>query len=168
MATTIGSAPSQQASPATGAVSSTYGGQKAPNPLAQATVIGGARWFYWIVGLSIINSLLALGGAPIRFVFGLGITQVFDAVHQPAAKTLAFIASASVLAFFALCGYFGSKLHKWPFLMGGILYLLDTGLCLLFQDYISVLVHAYVLFRIYQGFAKINDARPMQPGVLTA
>ena len=104
----------------------------------------------------------------IRFVFGLGITQVFDAVHQPAAKTLAFIASASVMAFLALCGYFGSKLHKWPFVMGGILYLLDAGLCLLFQDYISVLVHAWALFRIFQGFSRINDARPMQTGVLTA
>ena len=81
---------------------------------------------------------------------------------------LALIASAAVLAFFALCGYFGSKLHKWPFVMGGILYLLDAGLCLLFHDYISVLVHAWALFRIYQGFAKVNDARPMQSDVLTA
>ena len=168
MATTLGSAPSQQASPATGAVSSTFGGQKAPNPLAQAAVMGGARWFYWIVGLSIINSLLALGGAPIRFVFGLGITEVFDAVHQPAAKMLAFIVSVAVLAFFALCGYCGSKLQKWAFVMGGILYLLDAGLCFLFQDYIAVAVHAYALFRIYQGFAKINDARPVQSGMATA
>src|SRR5947209_1342499 len=109
MATTnIGSAPSQQASPATGAVSSTFGGQNTTNLVARAVVIGGARWFYWIVGLSLVNSLLALGGAQIRFVFGLGITQIFDAIHEPAAKTLAFIAAASVLAFFALCGYFGT------------------------------------------------------------
>ena len=139
-------------------MSSTYGGQKAPNPIAQAHVIGGARWFYWIVGLSILNSLLAMGGAPIRFVFGLGITQF---VHG-------YVASAPVLVFFALCGYFGSKLQKWPFIVGGILYLLDAGLCLLFQDYISVAVHAYVLFRIFQGLSKVNDARPVQPGTLTA
>jgi hypothetical protein len=160
MATTIGSAPTQQTSPTTGAVSSTYGGQKAPNPVAQAIVKSGARWFYWIVGLSLVNSLLALGGAQIRFVFGLGITEIFDAVRAPGAKMLAFIASASVLAFFALCGYFGSKLHKWPFIMGGILYLLDAGICLMGQDYIAVAVHAWALFRIFQGFAKINDARP--------
>lgn len=155
MATTLGSSPS---SPATGAVSSTYGGQKAPNPIAQAHVVGGARWFYWIVGLSIINSLLAMGGAPIRFVFGLGITQFVPG----------YVASAAMLALFALCGYFGSKMQKWPFILGGILYLLDGGLCLFHQDYISVAVHAYVLFRIYQGFSKINDARPVQPGTLTA
>jgi len=158
MATTLGSSPSQQASPATGAVSSTYGGQKAPNPIAQAHVIGGARWFYWIVGLSILNSLLAMGGAPIRFVFGLGITQF---VHG-------YVASAPVLVFFALCGYFGSKLQKWPFILGGLLYLLDAGICLLVQDYISVAVHGYVLFRIYQGFSKVNDARPVQSGTLTS
>ncbi|HEX7959684.1 MAG TPA: hypothetical protein VF493_07180 [Terriglobales bacterium] len=158
MATTLGSAPSQQASPATGAVSSTYGGQKAPNPIAKAVVIGGARWFYWIVGLSIVNSLLAMGGAPIRFVFGLGITQFVPG----------YLASVPVLALFALCGYFASKLQKWPFIVGGLVYVVDAGICLLVQDYISVAVHAYVLFRIYQGFSKVNDARPVQPGVLTA
>jgi hypothetical protein len=165
MATTIGSAPSQQASPATGAVSSTYGGQKAPNPLAQAAVIGGARWFYWIVGLSAVNLVLSFSGANIRFIFGLGITEAFDIVRDPGAKTMAFIVSASVLAFFALCGYFASKMQKWAFVVGGILYLLDAGLCLFFQDYISAAVHAWVLFRIYQGFAKINDARPVQTAV---
>ena len=158
MATTLGSSTAQQASPATGAVSSTYGGQKAPNPIAQAIVIRGAKWFYWIVGLSIVNSLLAMGGAPIRFVFGLGLTQFVPG----------YIASVPVLVFFALCGYFGSKLQKWPFIIGGILYLLDAGLCLLVQDYISVAVHAYVLFRIYQGLSKVNDARPVQLGTLTA
>src|SRR5689334_6086650 len=158
MAATLGSSPSQQASPATGAVSSTYGGQKAPNPIAKAFVISSARWFYWIVGLSILNSLLAMGGAPIRFVFGLGITQFVPG----------YIASAAALVFFVLCGYFGSKLQKWPFLIGGLVYLLDAGICLLRQDYISVLVHAYVLFRLYQGFSKINDAQPVQPGTATA
>jgi uncharacterized membrane protein len=139
-------------------VSSTYGGQKAPNPIARAHVIGSARWFYWIVGLSIINSLLAMSGAPMRFVFGLGITQFVPG----------YVASAPVLALFALCGYFGSKLQKWPFIIGGILYMLDAGICLLVHDYISLLVHAYVLFRLYQGFSRINDALPMQPGTVTA
>ena len=94
MATTLGSSPAQQTSPATGAVSSTYGGQKAPNPIAQAIVIRGAKWFYWIVGLSIVNSLLAMGGAPIRFVFGLGLTQFVPG----------YVASVPVLVFFARCG----------------------------------------------------------------
>ena len=170
MATTnIGSVSSQQTPATTGAVSSSFGGQNNNATLmARAGVIGGARWFYWIVGLSIVNSVLAISGANIRFVFGLGITEVFDAVHEPAAKTGAFIISASILAFFALCGYFGAKLQKWPFVLGGIVYLLDAGLCLFFQDYISVAVHVWALFRIFQGFAKINQARPLQVGTLSA
>ena len=42
----------------------------------------GAGWFLTIAILSGINSLLEIFGAKIRFIFGLGITQLLDAaVH---------------------------------------------------------------------------------------
>src|SRR5688572_28411552 len=38
----------------------------------------GASWFYWIAGLSIINSIAALSGAGWGFIVGLGVTQIVD------------------------------------------------------------------------------------------
>jgi len=40
----------------------------------------GAGWFLTIAILSGVNSVLQLFDAKIRFIFGLGITQVVDAV----------------------------------------------------------------------------------------
>jgi len=43
----------------------------------------GAGWFLTIALLSGVNSVLQISDAKIRFIFGLGITQVVDAVaHQ--------------------------------------------------------------------------------------
>jgi len=35
----------------------------------------GARWFYWIAGLSMINSIAAMSNSSWSFLAGLGITQ---------------------------------------------------------------------------------------------
>ena len=40
----------------------------------------GASWFYWIAGLSIVNSLVVHLQGQWAFVIGLGITQIIDAV----------------------------------------------------------------------------------------
>src|SRR5579862_2442373 len=40
----------------------------------------GANWFYWIAGLSIVNSLIMHGGGGIYFVVGLSVTLVVDAI----------------------------------------------------------------------------------------
>ncbi|PYU16462.1 MAG: hypothetical protein DMG37_02395 [Acidobacteria bacterium] len=44
----------------------------------------GAGWFLTIAILSGINSVLQIVDAKIRFIFGLGITQVVDAVGKGA------------------------------------------------------------------------------------
>ena len=57
----------------------------APTPSAAATtgpadaaavaqLKSGASWFYWIAGLSLINSIAAVSGGSWRFILGLGIT----------------------------------------------------------------------------------------------
>ena len=40
----------------------------------------GASWFYWVGGLSLVNSAIMLFGGGITFVFGLGITSIADDV----------------------------------------------------------------------------------------
>src|SRR5215471_16932506 len=43
-----------------------------------ARLKSGASWFYWIAGLSLINSVVSFTGSSWRFILGLGITQLFD------------------------------------------------------------------------------------------
>jgi len=38
----------------------------------------GAGWFYWIAGLSAVNTISAYTGAGFRFVIGLSITELFN------------------------------------------------------------------------------------------
>ena len=50
-------------------------------------VRSGASWFYWIAGLSIINSIIQLSGGNWHFIFGLGITSIVDALAANLGKT---------------------------------------------------------------------------------
>src|SRR5438874_4990668 len=54
----------------------------------------GAGWFLTIAILSGINSVLQIVDAKIRFIFGLGITQVVDAVGKGAGQNGMFITIA--------------------------------------------------------------------------
>ncbi len=51
----------------------------------------GANWFYWVAGLSLVNSAVILGGGSIFFVIGLGVTLMADSLaaaisqHHPEA-----------------------------------------------------------------------------------
>ena len=51
-----------------------------------------ANWFYWIAGLSVVNSIVVHTGSSWSFIAGLGITQLIDAVGAklgPAANGMA-------------------------------------------------------------------------------
>ena len=49
-----------------------------------ARLRSGARWFYWVAGLSLVNTAAAFAGGHVHFMVGLGITQVVDAVAHRA------------------------------------------------------------------------------------
>src|SRR5437588_4950232 len=49
---------------------------------AERVVKAGANWFLTVAALSMINSVLSMSGAHIRFIFGLGIAQFVDALAQ--------------------------------------------------------------------------------------
>src|SRR5262249_466386 len=54
----------------------------------------GSSWFFWIAALSVINSLIAVFGGNWRFIFGLGITSVADALFSQSggvAKAIGFV-----------------------------------------------------------------------------
>jgi hypothetical protein len=115
----------------------------------------GARWFYWIAGLSMINSMVVIFGGNFHFVVGLGITSVVDAMAKrvgTASSVLDLIINGFVAELFVLFGYFACKAQKWAFMVGMGLYLLDGVLLLSARDYLSVGFHAYALYAIYRGY----------------
>ncbi len=115
-----------------------------------------ARWFYWIAGLSLINSAVVIFGGSFHFVVGLGITSVVDGLAKQAGSAgvvLDLIINGFVAALFFLFGSFASKAQKWAFFVGMGLYALDGLLLLTARDILSVGFHAYALFCIYRGLA---------------
>lgn len=134
----------------------------------QRQVKSGADWFFWIVGLSIINSLaLALGGKW-SFLIGLGSTQFVDgfinalAVEfgppiQTIIRILGLVISVIIAGVFALFGLLARKGHKWSFIVGMMLYALDGIIFLLVGDLASLGFHLFALFWISVGLrAKIQ------------
>ena len=118
----------------------------------------GANWFFWIAGLSIVNSIILLAGSEWGFIIGLGITRIIDSIgliiSEEAGKVgmiIAFVFDVIASGMFVLFGVFARKRYRWAFVVGMILYALDGLLFLLIQDFLSIGFHIFALFCIYGG-----------------
>jgi len=135
-------------------------GETGPDPGLAAHAKSGANWFYWIAGLSVINSVIFVLGADVAFLAGLGLTQLMDAViglsveqGAPALlKAVAVVFDFVVVAIFALIGYYAGRRFSAAFLIGIVVYLLDGLLLLLLGAYLTAGFHAFALFFIIRGF----------------
>ena len=118
----------------------------------------GASWFYWIAGLSLINSILFMTGSKFGFIFGLGVTQVIDGLGASTAETVgngakvfSLLINCVLAAVYIVFGVFSNKRFAWAFIIGLVFYGLDGILCLLAQDWLSVAFHAFAGFSIFKG-----------------
>lgn len=128
----------------------------------------GSSWFFWIAGLSLVNSLISFFGGSLHFVFGLGITQLVDAIVMvremgTAGHVFALVFDLAIAGLFFIFGYLSSRRMRWAFVLGMVLYTLDTLLLLLLiNDYISAAVHAYVLYRMFAAVTAIKKLRDLE------
>jgi hypothetical protein len=128
--------------------------QTSTDAVAAARLRSAASWFYWIAGLSLINSISALSGSDWRFIFGLGITQILDAFGEgfgAGGKVVALVLNLIVAGVFVLFGVFAHKKHSWAFVTGMVLFALDGLIFVLAQDWLGVGFHAFVLFILFRG-----------------
>ena len=132
----------------------------------------GAGWFLTIAVLSGINSLLQVINAPVRFIFGLGITQVVGAAGHGAGQNGMFwtIAIDGVfIVMLVLFSRWAKAGSQGAFLGGMIAYALDGALLLFFSVWLDAAVHAYALYMIWQGYAAARELaqtqQAMQPGL---
>ncbi len=115
---------------------------------------GRASWFAMIAGLSVVNSVLAMSGASVRFIFGLGLSQIIDALAHQAGSTgylLDLIINGIIAGVFVLFWNFARKGEKWAWYLGMAVYAVDGLLLLLFKDYLAIAFHAYALYRMSSG-----------------
>jgi hypothetical protein len=129
----------------------------------------GANWFYWIAGLSIVNSLIFLFGGNWSFFAGLGVTQLIDAIVDQVAgsefstvKIIAFIIELIIAGAFVLCGLWANKLQTWAFIIGMILYLFDGLLVLVLGAYLPAAFHVFALYMIFRGLSAARQINASQ------
>ena len=124
----------------------------------------GSNWFYWIAGLTIITSLIAVGGGGIRFLISLGVTQIIDGIAAglsaemgAGTKVVALVLDLIVTGIFVLFGYLANQKQLWAYVIGIVVFALDGLLSLVVGDIIGVLAHAFVLFFLIRGFIAGRD-----------
>lgn len=136
---------------------------------ARGVLKSSANWFYWIAGLSMINTIVVLFGGNMSFVVGLGITQFIDQLAYLFSKDLgktisivAFFIDLIIAGIFVLFGYLANKKYRWSFIVGMVLYGLDGLIFILFKDFLSLAFHAYALYCIFKGLKAIKYLKLME------
>lgn len=128
----------------------------------------GASWFYWIAGLSIVNTIIFATGSNWSFFAGLGITQVIDGILDAVAKeaditALKFVGYAIdfvIAGIMLICGLWANKFHNWAFIVGIVLYAIDGVIVLLLGAFFPAGFHALALFFIVRGFLAALKLKP--------
>jgi len=116
---------------------------------------GSSSWFIIIAALSLVNSLLFMTGAKIHFIFGLGFTQIVDALAHNvggAGVVLDLTINGVIAAVFVLFWNFARKGEKWAWVAAMGLYVLDGLILLVFKDFLSVAFHGWALYRMSTGW----------------
>lgn len=139
--------------------------------ILKSQVESGSNWFLWIAGLSLVNSLLVLANIEWGFFFGLGITQLIDAIalevggdSNNTAKIVAFAFDVIAASVFALFGLLSKKGRCWAFVVGMVLYVLDAMLFLLVKDFFGLAFHGFALYCIINGYKASRALRDKTEG----
>lgn len=134
--------------------------------LLERQLRSGADWFFWIAGLSAVNSVVALLGGGVNFLAGLGITQLMDGISLVFAegvppegitwiKITAFLFDLSIASIFVGFGFLARR-HKWAFIVGMVIYALDMLIFLIGPDLFSIGFHLWALFGLYRGLTALG------------
>ena len=115
--------------------------------------------FFWIAGLSVINTILVLTKANLMMLGGLGITLVVDVLFSQSGAQLqpiGFGINFTIALMFVVLGMWAGKGSKVAFFVGMGLYALDACLYVFLQDPINIAFHGYFLYLIYNRFKSMR------------
>jgi len=132
----------------------------------------GVNWFFWIAGLSILNTLIFLLGGSITFVVGLGITQIVDGFMYGlaseigqggiVARLIGFVIDIFVSGIFVLFGILGRKRFRWSIVLGAVLYALDGVILIPFKDVLGVAFHIWALSGIVGSLKWLKELQALE------
>ncbi|MFZ5878195.1 MAG: hypothetical protein ACOY0R_02380 [Chloroflexota bacterium] len=122
--------------------------------------------FYWIAGLSLVNTLAQVFNVGFYFVAGLGVTQLIDALAGVFAQEIpefgtiflgvGLFLDFGILAMIALLGYLATRGYVWPVITGMVLYGLDALLVGLFKDFMGLIFHLFFLWQIWTALRALR------------
>jgi hypothetical protein len=139
-------------------------GSVAAKPEVPARVREGARWFFWIVGLIFADSVLVTLGSGLHRFTGLGMTTLMDGLGKAGSSaTLLVIVNGWVATAFLFLGYCAAEGHKSAFIVGLTAYAVDGAILVGSNDYLSVVLHAFILVAIFRGFAAVSRGLNSEP-----
>ena len=118
----------------------------------------GARWFWWIAGLSLVNVACDLGHANINFVAGLAFTQLAQGLIA-SNMAIGYVIDALFIGGFYLLGRQAQRGQLWAFVLGIVVYACDALVYVKFADWMPVAFHAFALFYIGKGVMALLAAR---------
>jgi hypothetical protein len=130
----------------------------------QQRINTGANWFYWIAGVTLVNSVTTYSGSPFRFVMGLGATQLLDGFTSGShLSSVAVGIDALVILTCAIVGRY-ARTGRPVYIVGMIVYGLDTLIFVVLRDIAGLAFHGFVLWNLLRGvraFGELpNRARP--------
>lgn len=124
-------------------------------------VVSGARWLSWIGLLTLFNAACVAAHADLRFVVGLGFSELAHAVFQVNAA-VAYAIDTFFVVLFLLLGQQARHGHAWAFVLGTGLYLCDAlvtwRMSVLSQPagWLPLAFHAFVLVQLVRGAAQLD------------
>jgi hypothetical protein len=124
---------------------------------ADKAIIGGATWFWWIAGLSLVNTVMVHSGGDISFVVGLGFTLIIDSLLQNHLPVALAIDALAIGIIFTL-GLYARRGYRRAFITGIVLYTCDALIYLAAGDMLSLGFHAFALFFMIGGAMKLHAA----------
>jgi len=126
--------------------------KNAPEVTVPARAREAAEWFFWVVAVTAMDSLLVILGSRIPRFTGFGLTALVDQFtgSSPALHVMANGWLGAFLLFLGFCAWEG---RKKVFAFGLAVYGCDTALLLAAHDYFGIPFHAFVLYQLYRGLA---------------
>lgn len=138
-----------------------------PRILDRKTAYAGANWFFWLAGLSVLNSLAVYFVGISNGPFALGITQWVDGTigpltpqaYTPPLSTFGLVINILIAAAFAGFGYLARRGNDVAFLIGIFLYVIDALLSLGLRDFWGFSFHLVGFFFLFRGLLASRHVR---------
>ena len=125
---------------------------------ADPQVQSAARWFWWIAGLSLVNTVMFHAGSDTNFVLGLAATTLASVAFHDILPVAIGLAGVTI-GFFFVMGLLAQRHKLWAFVVGLVLYVLDGLVYLVFEDWMSVAFHGVAAFFIFKGILRLRELR---------